>query len=154
MSQDVLLVFFLFLHSNWRKKKIRAERWKLSLLCLSLRSICLSTGSFGCCQSGRHGIEKRFQSASVDREPNAESAKWMFVSRKPKMGGMMVISAAMSVKTPLPPCHASITPHCIVTPPPPPLVLISHICPSSLSQAVYGDAHSCNGWPLEWKQPQ
>lgn len=97
--------------------------------------------------------EKRSQSASVDHEPYAESAKWMFVSRKPKMGGMRVISAAMSVKTPLPPCHASITPHCIVTPPPP-RVLISHICPSSLSQAVHGDAHRHNGWPLEWKQPQ
>lgn len=63
--------------------------------------------------------EKSFNQPLSTRSRATSRPKWMFVSGRPKMGGMMAISAAMSVKTPLPPCHASITPHCAVTPPPP-----------------------------------
>lgn len=74
-------------------------------------------------------------------------------------GGMMVISAAMSVKTPLPRRHASVTPRCVMpnhfsstlNPPPPPL--ISCTCRNSPSQPALEYALSRNGWPWSQNSP-
>lgn len=137
------MLIFIFHHGNRDKSVFGGERF---------------LGGALCPQSVTLRLLSRCESRHCSRNHDG-STKMGVCQRQTQDGGMVVISAAMSMKTTLAPCHASITPHCAKTSPTTHTRTHTHSSLTSSADRLYTSeqsvtAQSRNGWPLELKLPQ